>query len=59
MTEEGAKKKCCPMFQVFSSIEKQKCIASDCMMWRWSTSFDDGTKTPRATFGYCGLGGKT
>jgi len=76
MTEEQAKTKWCPMVRVFMSteegaaaasvnstqkLEHTRCIASGCMMWRW-------TKVPEQVRvrdeihmsngeGYCGLAG--
>ena len=63
MTEQEAKTKWCPMIRSSAGIESNcatntydesythpSCIASDCMMWRW-------TDSPH-TKGYCGLGGK-
>jgi hypothetical protein len=43
-------------------VEHEKCVASDCMMWRWNTAgfkyFDgDRIDVPSKTDGYCGLGG--
>lgn len=58
MTEEEAKKKWCPMVRAGhvagmavntepngDFVEATRCIASDCMMWRFTTT------------GYCGLAG--
>jgi len=66
-TEEGARKKWCPMVRFYhghdcaaanrwvnfakdiDTTEGSRCIASDCMMWRWKSV---GTKK---LDGYCGL----
>ena len=42
--EEAKQKWCC-------SMEVDKCIANECMAWRW---FDTAVKNE----GYCGLAGK-
>ena len=34
------------------AVNRDNCIASDCMMWRWSNHRDD------CKIGYCGKGGK-
>ena len=57
MTEEEAKTKWCP--QMNSSYTK--CIASDCMMWKWDGEItrcvDDSYASYREseTEGHCGL----
>lgn len=45
--------------------DSDKCIASDCMMWRWDTWIDKGSvSNPQKNeitsdkWGYCGLAGK-
>lgn len=66
LTEEEAKTKWCPMSRMEGNNRhwgSQKyissCIASECMMWRWS---DERGKTPDGDrvyiTGFCGLGGK-
>ena len=56
LTEEDAKKKCCP---VMTRVDKNepivsdkiiKCITSNCIMWRWKHSM----REPHSQ-GYCGL----
>ena len=37
-------------------IGATKCLASGCMMWRWT--FIDEALTDSKTHGYCGLAGK-
>lgn len=74
MTEQEAKTKWCPNVRVLllgnsfvanrlgcTRDEAYKCIASECMMWRWSSvgafvngKYDDNYPAE----GYCGLGGK-
>jgi len=67
MTEEEARKKWCPMVRFIMDRPAQgnlvsnrnctvndpwdKCIASDCMMWRWMSKIIRDK-------GYCGLGGE-
>jgi hypothetical protein len=63
MTEEEAKEKWCPMAGQRPLAEHEKCVASECMMWRWNTAgfkYCDGDRVdvPSKTDGYCGLGGK-
>ena len=75
MTEEQAKTKWCPMSRTgvdevtanrgFNGkiFEEDKCIASDCMMWRWLSWKPKGLTTWEIEFdkeagGYCGLAGK-
>jgi hypothetical protein len=68
MTEEEAKTKWCPMVRttsnpsgccsinrlyVSSVTTETRCIASECMAWRW---FGRGAARPDR--GYCGLAGK-
>lgn len=73
MTEDQAKEKWCPMARVHSGTQnyvaavnrnllprdvgKDKCCASDCMMWRAKTEFP-GDQDYEAVDGYCGLAGK-
>ena len=60
LKEEEAGEKSCPFGLVFpSSIETQKCGASECMMWRWefiSASYPLPAK--KGNRGYCGLAGR-
>lgn len=80
MKEEEAKKKWCPMVRfhvietssqtVYSNRDEDslssRCIASDCMMWRWGNpeeiEIDRGYGQPPdidfVSSGFCGLGGK-
>jgi len=77
MTEDEAKQKWCPMFRVGDSLYVAdadqtlatttnlgcKCVASNCMMWRWSEKGKDGTPLPsggtwKPGKGYCGLAGR-
>ena len=75
MTEDEAKTKWCPMVRAGNEAgcnrkdATDKCIASDCMMWRTSCTryFDKGKYYDRdetgtgqwvETGGYCGLAGK-
>lgn len=76
MTEEEARKKWCPHGRIYSSegafnrTETRtatgpcRCIASDCMAWRWITDplvdFVANGKTVidyQSEHGYCGLAG--
>ena len=76
MTEEEAKRKWCPHGMIYSSNGSYnrtemraadgpcKCIASDCMGWRWVTDplvdFVANGKTVidyQSEHGYCGLAG--
>jgi hypothetical protein len=59
LNEEDAKKKCCP---AMTRIDKNepivsdkiiKCIASNCIMWRWKMNM----REPYSQ-GYCGLASK-
>jgi hypothetical protein len=59
LKEEEAKTKCCP---VMTRVDKNesivsdkiiKCIASDCIMWRWRQSMREPSSQ-----GYCGLSSK-
>lgn len=67
MTEEQAHTKWCPMVRtglvagmavnhhVSGDVhEETRCIASDCMMWRW----EYGSKMKQDSVGWCGLAGK-
>ena len=56
MTEDEARKKICPMFNVNGPGFKHKCVASDCMAWR-EESFSD-IRLQDHEVGYCGLAGK-
>jgi hypothetical protein len=71
MTEDEAKTKWCPMVRVIayngtyssnrldSSVMSKKCIASNCMLWRWlHPEYVRGTEADKGLSGYCGLGGK-
>lgn len=40
----------CPMMAGQKNLS-QRCLASDCMAWRWATSDENETK------GFCGLAG--
>lgn len=71
MTEDEAKTKYCPMGGRSVSIKQggefrvgdfTKCIASDCMMWRWKRTKEDARKQSGLSAeyqakesGYCGL----
>lgn len=73
-TEEEAKQKWCPEVRMgnpngggFNSdiqtpeAEYYKCIASDCMMWRWvkgRDSFKENDAGYSKLSGYCGKSGK-
>jgi len=77
LTEEEAKTKWCPHKRVDSYEgnsnynthadgdlpDESKCIASDCMMWRWDEASDRDENgnliggTNYNTEGHCGLGG--
>jgi len=35
-----------------------RCIASECMMWRWTTVFTHGNTYSQHEQGFCGLAGK-
>ncbi len=56
LKEEDAKKKCCPEMTKIDKNEPIisdkiiKCIASNCIMWRWKRSVRESR-----TRGYCGL----
>ena len=61
MTKQEAKEKWCPCLQIVTQIGwkqsspySKKCIASECMMWRWEREAGN----PNHLGGYCGLGGK-
>jgi hypothetical protein len=74
MTEEEARKKWCPQVRYFVDADglgrtnmpedSCRCIASDCMAWRWSydwikphdTTLDEYAALS-TTLGYCGLAG--
>jgi len=71
LTEEEAKKKWCPRYQVtqlFNDLESNRggfgnsplCLASDCMMWRWEVT-NPNYEGPEKYHdkGYCGLAGRT
>ena len=59
--EEAAKKKmCCRAYpqnvdiQMFERAGGHRCIASDCMAWRWIKGYPSDTINK---LGYCGLAG--
>jgi len=57
-TEEEAKKKwCCAGM---SSLESIKCLASECIAWRWSDTegIDPALLKDPPGSGYCGMAGK-
>lgn len=71
MTEEEAKTKWCPMSRSIhvgrlmggsyasptnKNAEHSRCIASDCMMWRKRTWFNEESQI-NVGAGYCGLAG--
>lgn len=73
LIEAEAKKKWCPETRLRVGVngaanknlkgtcpddKDTKCIASGCMMWRWSEGipYGNGKKVPKK--GYCGKGGK-
>lgn len=75
MTEKEAKSKWCPMTRfhvvensppiVYSNRDEDnlsaRCIASDCMMWRWhirGANVDGVYNDDYPVEGHCGLGGK-
>ena len=65
MTPEEAKQKWCPFaLPSFNRIlvneggNETKCIASDCMAWRWYQKNAIGDDGPLPDAGYCGLAGK-
>lgn len=73
MTEEEARKKWCPMVRFAGQVlepaynrtnsgitlqQHDKCIASDCMMWRWTFGKEDNRELYGDHTGYCGLRGK-
>ena len=47
--EQEAMANWCPMAACLTG--SQRCLASDCMAWRWATSDKDETK------GFCGMAG--
>ncbi len=59
LKEEDAKTKCCPVMTRIDENEPIvsdkiiKCIASDCIMWRWKKSMQEPPSQ-----GYCGLSSK-
>ncbi len=60
LTEEEARTKWCPhdkteRYNNFAA--HNRCIASDCMAWRWAKPIDEFDGTVVRT-GYCGLAGK-
>lgn len=61
-TEEEAKEKWCPFKPIVTEENRtHRCIASDCMAWRWIYPLRKGeTEKDRASLdiGYCGLAGK-
>ena len=50
-TEEEAKKKMCPSLG-------GKCVASECMAWRWEEDESRFSNCGEVNKGYCGLAGK-
>lgn len=74
MTEDEAKTKWCPFIQYSvgltqgapfwitnrndSDTTKIKCIASECMAWRWNGFATIATAEKPQGSGYCGLAGK-
>lgn len=59
LTEKEAKEKWCPYTYRWVTEEKRlttRCIASECMAWRWGKFETEGTEN--TTKGYCGLAGK-
>ena len=68
MTEEEARKKWCPMVSFVCydnrSGRKEKndrCIASECMWWRWNKKLIGGNHEDGFKYkdeGYCGLAGR-
>lgn len=63
MTEEEAKTKWCPMVGkrfwaddgTISPPTDGKCLASECMAWRWYYRRDEVGRDIRIDSGYCGL----
>jgi len=75
MTEEEARKKLCPLLDISAQIQhepaenlteaclaemRNKCRASDCMMWQWDTVYptnlmDQKFAETSSTDGHCGL----
>ena len=60
MTEDEAKTKWCA-YREETAMATDRCIASDCMMWKWQIPqnvrvSDSDTGANRE--GYCGLAGK-
>ncbi len=59
LKEEDAKKKCCPVMTKIDKNEPMvsdkiiKCIAANCIMWRWKMSMRESSAQ-----GYCGLASK-
>ena len=65
MTEQEAKTKWCPMVkrvksEVIDSRNLPYCLASACMLWRWSIPIEKVSLQNEEEWseGYCGLGGK-
>jgi len=72
MTEDQAKTKWCPMVRrsmftygshdisVNRDGQNDKCLASECAMWRWNITTDPifDEKVQSRNNGFCGLGGK-
>jgi hypothetical protein len=54
LREREAKEKVCPQRLTIQNAYANKCVASDCMAWRW----DDPTNLGVNRNGYCGLAGK-
>lgn len=63
ITEEQAKKLWCSQVRFDNDTNDNLCIASGCMMWRWSrtvfaTLESEIDKKVQHKTGYCGLAGK-
>ena len=61
LTEKEANKKICPL--TFGGVSQDaRCLASNCMMWRWirkpNPNLDDKRSPLIHGTGYCGLAGK-